>query len=178
VQDAEDHCPQPYPLACAPDMSTLRTFLSEFWPIFTVTAVFFPLLWLGRAKSLDAAPSLVSPRHFSMLAPLPEDERKRVLQNAYCKAFSAWRLGITALLYAALLSVSLAAGRTLAKAGIIPDSFWTSTAATLLLLAPGWWGLRRLEVRRVRRFLVAQVERAPGDTGQTDQGTKGKKSSK
>jgi hypothetical protein len=154
-------------------MGTLRTFLFEFWPTFAVTAVVFPLLWVGRAKSLGAAPSFVSPRHFSILAPLPEDERKRVLQNAYRMAFSGWRLSITALSYAALLSASLAAGRTLAKAGIIPDSFWTSTAATLLLLAPGWWGLRRLEVRRLRRFLVAQIERPPGDIGESDQSTKG-----
>lgn len=137
-----------------------------------ISAVVFPLLSLGRAISGDRAANFVSARTFSELVPFPEKEQKRLLQIAHRKAFSKCRLGFLALLYAVLLSASLAAGRTLAKAGIIQDSFWMSTGATMLLIGPGWWGLRRLEVNRIRRFLVSQIEGKPDTIEKPQSGKK------
>jgi hypothetical protein len=145
------------------NMSLLQIFLSEFWLVFIVSTVVLPLLSLGRAVSRDKVASLVTPRDFSELSPFPKDDQKRLLQNAHRKAFSGWRLLLPGLLCAILSSVSLAASRTLARAGIIPDSIWMSTGTTLLFLALGGWGLKRLEVRRTRRFLMSQIARKPAD---------------
>lgn len=144
-------------------MSMLRTFLSEFWPTFVAAEVIFPLLFVGRAISLDKAVSFVSPRDFAELAPFSIEDQKRLLRDAQRKAFPLWRLSIQASMYATVLAASLASGRMLAITGIMRDSFWMSTGISVLLVGFGWWELKLAEVRRIRKCLKDHISRGASD---------------
>jgi hypothetical protein len=145
-----------------PCMTALQIFLEELWPTFIVSAIVFPLVWLGRVISLDRNASTIGPKYFAELTTFPKDEQRRLLHTADRNAFPGWRLVIPALIYSALYSGSIAAGQTLRKAGIIPDSFWMSTGTSVVLLGLGSLAVRRFEARRLRPFLASVINRTAG----------------
>lgn len=119
-------------------MNTLRIFISEFWPIFAVCAVVFPMLCVGRAVSLGRSISLVSPRAVVELTTFCREDQRRLFDAADRKAFARWRSGVLGLLYSVWVSVSVAAGQTVAKSGTSGDSFWANAGVNLAFLVVGW----------------------------------------
>jgi hypothetical protein len=104
------------------DMQTLHLFVRDFCLGFVVTSGVALVIWLGRVVSLDGNASSVGRKHFIELSKLSEDDQERILHAADRQAFSGWRFAVLPSAYAALLSGSIAASRTLQELGILPVS--------------------------------------------------------
>jgi hypothetical protein len=144
-------------------MSELQIFLGEFGPTFIGVSIVFSMVSLGRVLSLNGTASFIGPKYFEMLNTFPMDVQRQLLHDAYRKAYPGWRSSIPVLIYSTLFSVSIAAGQTLTKIGIIPDSLWLSVVMSMLILGLGGWIIRRLEVNHIRPFLMLQIVQTAGD---------------
>jgi hypothetical protein len=138
-------------------MTTLEILISDFCIGFVPTAIVFSLVSLGRILSLDSNASTVTAKNFPELPNLSVSEQKRLLHAADRRAFAGWRSFIPAVTYAALLSGSIALPRLLQRIGMIPGSLWAPSAIAILFMAAGLWICRRLEVRRIRPFLLFEI---------------------
>ncbi|HVM48368.1 MAG TPA: hypothetical protein VMU04_10090 [Candidatus Acidoferrum sp.] len=142
-------------------MNTLQFLFDEFWPTFVAAVVVFPLVQIGRRVSLDGdAVVFTGPSAFPELSAFPKDERKRLLHEADKQAFPGWRGLVPALIVAAILSGSIAVGKTIVEAAALPDSFWVKAGLEVALLLLGSWIARWWEARSIRPFLRSRVERA------------------
>lgn len=139
-------------------MTALQIFLGNLWPILIVAVMLFPLLAIVKVLSLEQNASWAGRRCFTALAGFSKDEQMRMLHNADRKAFRSWRLAIPSLLHAAALSVSFAAGPALAETGTLPDSLWMRFGVAAFCFSLCDWIIRRLEVHRIRPFLIAEIE--------------------
>jgi hypothetical protein len=142
-------------------MNTVQFLFDEFWPTFVGAAVVFALVQIGRRVSLDGAAGLFTgPKAFPELRGFPEHEKRRLFHEADKQAFPGWRCTVPALIFAALLSGSMALGRTIAKTAGFPDSFWVKAGLEVALLLLGFWFARWWEARSIRRFLRSRIESA------------------
>ena len=140
-------------------MNALSIFLGEFWPPFIGVAVGLSVVWHARRSALDGYPPFIGPKSFTELSGFPKDQQKQLLHEASTEAFAGWRSFIPVVVFAAMFAAGAALGRTLPKVATVPDSFWVHTGFAAFFAAFGGGLAGRLEVRHLRPFLKASIER-------------------
>ena len=141
--------------------NAFQTFFNEFWPVFVVAVIVFPLLQLGRRVSLEGTAAVfVRANCFRELCAFAKDEQKRLLHEADGKAFARWRFFLPALIYAFIFSGSIATGAAIPMAIGLHDSLWLRVGIAVMLVVLGCLLAGRWEARSIRPFLRVHIERA------------------
>ena len=140
-------------------MNALSIFLGEFWPPFIGVTFGLSMIWLSWRSASDGYPPFIGPKSFTELAGFAKNQQKQLLHEASTEAFAGWQSFIPVVVFSTVFAAGAALGRTLPKITTVPDSLWVHAGFAALFGAFGGWLAGRLEVRHLRPFLKASIER-------------------
>jgi len=140
-------------------MNALQIFLGESWPPFIGVTIGLSVVWLARRLASDGYLPFIGTTSFSELSIFAKDHQMQLLRQASAEAFRGWRSFAPVVIFAAIFAAGAAFGRTLPKVTTVPDSLWVHAGFAALFAALGGGLAGRLEVRHLRPFLKASIER-------------------